>query len=211
MMDIFNIKSYLHETLITAHNLMRGYLDFYKFPFDVNKPLSPKAYEVLSTGCRILESLHIPYFICDGTILGIIRDGNFIIHDNDIDVAVAVDVKADEVIAAFKEKGYKVGRRVYYFGKLQQLIFYTDSHDIFDICFWRPSKDGYHYHFVPEVKNGRRQDSKYFAAPESIVFKGGVYSTHPQIKNWLEEHYGSDWTIPKSSKGDWRMDVKDIV
>ena len=174
-------------------------------------PLNEYAESVLNEGGAILESLGIAYYVCDGTILGIVRDDRLISHDNDIDVAVSTEVNIDRLIEAFENISYTVGRCLYYKGKIQQLIFYSKHNVIFDICFWYPKYDGYYYHYVPEVPKGRRQHEEYFMQPEFIKFRGRDYPTHPNIKKWLLEHYGEDWQVPKRAKGDWRLDVKDIV
>ena len=201
----------LNRTLLQFRNWIRGYSDFYSFPFDVSIPLNQYAEQVLDEAGAILDRLGVIYFVCDGTILGIVRDGRLIPHDNDIDVAVACEVNLDQVISEFASKGYMVGRKVFYRGKIQQLIFYSAQQVIFDICFWRPAEDGYCYHYVPEVPRGRRQLEAYFKEPEYIDFRGRQYPTHPNIREWLREHYGDDWQVPKQVKGDWRLDVKDLV
>lgn len=205
------IISFVYEAVLNVRNKMRGYNDYYNFPFDVSLPLNEFAEFVLNEGGAILESLRIPYYVCDGTILGIVRDDRLIPHDNDIDVAVSTEVNLDKLIEAFAAANYTVGRRVYYKGKIQQLIFYSKHNVIFDICFWYPKRDGYNYHYVPEVPKGRRQSEEYFGQAEFVNFRGRDYPTHPNVKKWLLEHYGDDWRVPKQVKGDWRLDVKDIV
>lgn len=202
---------FLNRMVHLLRDRLRGYSDFYSFPFDVSTPLNQYAEQVLDEGGRILERLGVPYYVCDGTILGMVRDDRFIPHDNDIDVAVACEVDLAQVIQVFSDHGYSVGRKVFYRGKIQQLIFYSSQQVIFDICFWRAKGDGYYYHYVPEVAKGRRQSEAYFRAPEYIEFRGRQYPTHPQIRDWLRDHYGDDWLVPKHTKGDWRLDVKDLV
>jgi hypothetical protein len=204
-------KNKVRSAFMLLRERMRGYSDFYSFPFDVSTPLNQYAEQVLEEGCCILEALNIPYYVCDGTILGIVREDRLIPHDNDIDVAVTCEVDLTQLIGAFVDKGYTVGRKVFYRGKIQQLIFYSSHQVIFDICFWRPAADGYSYHYVPEVPMGRRQPTIYFTGTESVRFRERGYPTHPQIRKWLREHYGDDWQVPKQVKGDWRLDVKDIV
>lgn len=205
------IITFVYLVVLSIKNRMRGYNDYYSFPFDVSLPLNEHAESVLNEGGAILEFLGIAYYVCDGTVLGIVRDDRLIPHDNDIDVAVSSEVNIDELIQAFQVKNYTVGRRVSYKGKIQQLIFYSKNNVIFDICFWYPKNDGYCYHYVPEVPKGRRQKEEYFKRPEKINFQGRDYPTHPNINKWLLEHYGEDWQVPKQVKGDWRLDVKDIV
>lgn len=210
-MNTKEFKNYMHTQLQRLIKRMRGYVDYYKFPFDVSFPLNEYAESVLYEGSKILESLGIIYYVCDGTILGIVRDNRLIAHDNDIDVAVSDHVDLSRLIAEFEDKKYIVGRKVFFKGEIQQLIFYSKENVIFDICFWQSKADGYYYHYVPEVPKGRRQPDEYFSAPDHVEFRGRNYPTHPNIQKWLQEHYGDDWRIPKKIKGDWRLDVKDIV
>ena len=189
----------------------RGFNDFYSFPFEVSDPLNEYAEETLEKGCSLLESLGVAYFLCDGTILGIVRDNRLIPHDNDIDVCVVGGIDVPRVKAAFAARGFTVGRELYYRGVMQQLIFYSAEHVIFDICFWHKKGDGYGYQYVPELKKGRRQHDHYCDSHDYVTFRGKRYPTHANIKQWLQEHYGDDWTIPKQVKGDWRLDVKDII
>jgi hypothetical protein len=189
----------------------RGFRDFYQFPFDVSNPLNEHAGKTLDEACSLLESQGINYFLCDGTILGIVRDNRLIPHDNDIDVAVVGEVDLDSLKAAFNAIGYTVGRELYYRGRIQQLIFYSKHQVIFDICFWHDQGDGYCYLHVPEVEKGRRQSKRYFDECDYVVFHDKKYPTHGNIREWLREHFGDDWLIPKKYKGDWRLETRDII
>lgn len=195
----------------TLRNRLRGYRDFYSFPFYEGTPLNDKAAGTMEEACGFLEHLGIEYYICDGTALGLVRAGQFIPHDNDIDVAVLGEIDIPAVKRVFLAAGYKVGREVYFRNKLQQLIFYSRDQVIFDICLWRDRGDGYAYHFVPEIEKGRRQLCSNFSGADMIPFCGRSYPTHPNIREWLRAHYGDDWMTPRSARGDWRDEVQDII
>lgn len=189
----------------------RGFKDFYKFPFDVSNALNEHAEHTLEEACALLEAQGIKYFLCDGTILGIVRDNQLIAHDNDIDVSVVGEVDLYALKKAFKARGYTVGRELYYRGCIQQLIFFSAHHVIFDICFWHDKDDEYYYQDVPELEKGRRQRKHHFEECEFVDFRGKSYPTHGNIKGWLREHFGDDWMIPKKSKSDWRLETRDII
>lgn len=189
----------------------RGFQDFFSFPFDISSPLNEHAEGVLRAGCTLLEQLGVEYFVCDGTILGIIRDNRLIPHDNDLDVCVVGEVNVGKVKAVFSAQGFSVGRELYHRGVIQQLIFYSPEHVIFDICFWHKKGDGFSYQYVPELMKGRRQPDHYCDKRDYVDFRGKSYPTHGNIREWLREHYGEDWTVPKKSKGDWRLDVQGII
>jgi hypothetical protein len=206
-----DFKRYIQEYKSRIYTKIRGYDDYFEFPFPISDPLNETADLVLEESCVILEELGIRYYLCDGTALGIVRDGRLIPHDNDIDVSVDGDIDIDRLKYAFSEKGYKIGRELYYKNLLQQIVFYSKSHVIFDIIIWRDGGDGFHYVYVPEVKNGRRQRNKYFSSQDFIQYKGKKYPTHAGIKDWLEFHYGKSWIVPEKQKGDWRDNLEDIV
>lgn len=204
-------KRFLFRGWVYVLTRSRGFRDFYEFPFDVSNPLNEHAEKTLAEACSLLESQGINYFLCDGTILGIIRDEQLIPHDNDIDVSVVGDVDLDALKAVFKSKGYAVGRELHYRGRIQQLIFYSEHQVIFDICFWHDKGDEYYYQDVPELKKGRRQSKRHFDECDYVIFREKTYPTHGNIKEWLREHFGDDWMIPKQSKEDWRLETRDII
>ena len=51
---------------------------------------------------KILNELKIDYWVCHGTLLGIVRDKELLDWDNDIDIAVIEDeVNKDKIIKSF--------------------------------------------------------------------------------------------------------------
>lgn len=190
----------------------RGFSDYYQFPFDVSAPMGPSSTDVLRDCCKILEDNKIPYYLCDGTILGIYRDKKLIPHDNDIDVSIIAPIDPTLIIQIFNNSGYSLGRIVKYKGKTQQIIVYSKDNIIFDMCFWYTKEnDEYLYNYLPEIKKGRKQHRRYYDEFSLIDFCNDRYTTHAHIEEWLKEHYGEDWNIPKKEKGDWREDAKDII
>jgi hypothetical protein len=53
----------------------------------------------------ILDGLNIPFYLCTGTALGFVREGGFIAHDYDVDIAVDVDNFKPDIIQAFCKSG----------------------------------------------------------------------------------------------------------
>ena len=202
-------------------HLLKYYLDslknddfkeYHSFPFDTNQKMPDGADLVMNNCCNIIKQLDINYRITDGTVLGLYRGGEFIAHDNDIDIDIISDKKANVICKVFKENGMTLGRKAIYKGKVQQLIYYTSDYIIFDIVIWHLNEnDGKLYNYS-EREYERVQDAKYFQKDkmEYVEFKGHKYPMPTPIEEWLEMRYGADWKTPKTYKGDWKEECFDM-
>jgi hypothetical protein len=63
----------------------KGYFDILSFQLDINAPLPKIAKAEFVKICTVLNDAEINYFVADGTLLGIIREGELIPHDTDLD------------------------------------------------------------------------------------------------------------------------------
>ena len=198
------IKDYL---FVLKHG---KFVEFHSFPFDTNQKLPNGAEKVMEKCCNIIKKLGVDYRLTDGTILGLYRDGDFIPHDNDIDIDIIGDSKVKDIEKNFTKLGMKLGRKVIYKGKVQQFIYYTSEHIIIDIVVWR-QKNNFIYNYC-ERNYERKQDIKFFDIDnlDVIEFKGNKYPMPTPIEEWLEMRYGKYWRIPKTYKGDWKEECFDI-
>jgi len=207
----FSIKKILCVVrLIFQRTLNKEFCEYHLFGFDTQKALPENAHIEMNQGCNLLDKVGVSYRLTDGTILGLYREGEFIAHDNDIDVDVFdVEIKqVDSIIEAFLKEGFKVGRRAYFKGVMHQVIFYNKREVIFDILFWY--RDGGEYINHSERGYVRKQNERYFNNLDEISFKGNAYKTPPHLEEWLEMRYGKDWRTPKTYKGDWKDDCFDL-
>lgn len=60
----------------------------------------------LKDAAKLLDSLGANWWCEAGTCLGIIRDGDFIAHDSDIDIGLTDWERAEEIEAAFLKDGF---------------------------------------------------------------------------------------------------------
>jgi hypothetical protein len=211
-MNLYFLKKIKH--LVTYYmSIIKhdDFIEYHSFPFDTNQKLPNGAEEVMKNCCNILKSLNVNYRISDGTILGIYRNGTFIAHDNDIDVEIVGDKKVKEIEKKFKNMGMILGRKVIYKGKVQQIVYYTSNHIIFDVVIWHFFENNKIYNYS-EKGYERIQDAKYFQKNklEYIKFKGNKYPIPTPIEEWLEMRYGRDWRTPKTYKGDWKEECFDM-
>ncbi len=90
--------------------------------------------EVFKDVCRLLDSHNINFWICHGTLLGIIREGRLLPWDHDIDFAVwDGEISREDIINIFANRGYK---QELVFGDVDCLHFYGRNKKI-DISFYK--------------------------------------------------------------------------
>lgn len=121
-----------------------------------------------------------------GTLLGFIRENDFISHDDDIDLALLEDER--EVIYGLNESILNKG-----FIKMREdedLISYIRDEIYIDIYFFK-RKYNYYYNHGQYVKR------HYLDVTKSIAI--GDINVHVPVasEEFLESHYGKDWKIPK--------------
>ncbi|GAG42768.1 unnamed protein product, partial [marine sediment metagenome] len=117
-------------------------------------------------------SLNIQTFLYYGTCLGFVRDGGYIIGDNDIDVGILGGL--EELTAKLVEKGF-INRRTY--GKNRHFLKYGILLDIY-------------FKF-----SGRN----FFQSFDKVNYKNRDYNVPHPIEEYLKARYG-DWKIKKLRK-----------
>lgn len=139
----------------------------------------------------------IPFWLSEGTALGAIREGDFISHDDDVDVGIwahDLDRFNKEALPRLIELGF------------------TLDFDLFKGTFMGLSRNGERLDIDVVVPGGECMAARtararcgrcdciipYLNEMQSIQLNGETYMV-PGTK-YLEYLYGSDWQIPKKSK-----------
>lgn len=146
------------------------------------------------------------YFLVSGTFLGVVRDGAFIGHDNDIDVGVFEGGLQPELETALRDSDHFVitkvdhicrrtvddGKATYRFMGEPAIIKIVHlngvSIDIFN-----------HFHEVDVIWHGdsyHRWDNRRFALKE-YEFLGRKFLGAEDFDLYLTENYGADWRVPQ--------------
>lgn len=197
--------------------LFRTHIVEQRFPFDTTVPLAPSGNAWMQRMCAALEDAGIHYLVSWGTALGIVRDGRFIPHDNDIDIDV-VDADGKTVERILEAIGMTLGRRVrsrrFAFApmRIEQLMFYSsdEDHVMVDVHFWH-SADG-------ELLLNRMDDRVIVQMPRkllmdlgSVDFRGKTYPIPRDAEGYLSHLYG-DWRTPRTYKErDWTVGCRAVV
>lgn len=84
------------------------------------------ALAVLGEATDVLDRLKVLHFICDGTLLGAIRDDGFIRGDNDVDLRVDRVAMGDDLVQALRDAGFSELRSSRINGHLANLTVHKD-------------------------------------------------------------------------------------
>jgi phosphorylcholine metabolism protein LicD len=174
-----------------------------------------KARKMLFRVTNFLDHHNIKYFLEGGTLLGIVRDGDLLPWDHDVDISISSNdaPKFDSLRWRFFFSGYRITSRKgtqsygpikpndYRIFKMKPLgfsffkIFYpplADKMVIVDI--FVKIDDSLHTYWQSMGKILRVNKSHY-SSQENIQFKGKLLTVPANYKNYLTAKYG-DWSIP---------------
>jgi hypothetical protein len=157
------------------------------------------ALEVLSEVSQYLEGYQ--FFLDAGTLLGVYRNGDFIDHDTDLDFAIVLDSTKElnfptpewPLVAVWNYRNLPMQRAYVYKGIVIDFYFYYSNIEENLIV-------NHNDHGVLKLKIA---DSLPITSYE---FKDRTVNLPQRAEKVLESEYGSEWRIPKRSKGDWGDD-----
>jgi len=160
---------------------------------------------------QILESCNMRWWLTDGTLLGLYRDGELIEYDEDIDLGCFIEDYKSNLMENFTNNGWVELHR---FGneKIGLEIALSKNNIKVDIFFYYKSHNYYWHGTWQEVySRGKligRNMIKYIYSPftlkKSLFGKFQAMTPHPTEKYILEK-YGKNWKIPYKS-WNWRID-----
>jgi SAM-dependent methyltransferase len=162
---------------------------------------------LLASASRLAEQLagwDYPAYIVGGSLLGAMRTGSLLPHDDDIDFAFWCDrtnvedvsLVSFELERRLQEQGYTVVRHSH---AHLELVFFTDEGSIdyyIDIFTGYHSADGLYNQ--PFALRGELPKSQLL--PTKTLEVSGVTLPAPAVPEaWLEFAYGANWAIPDPS------------
>ena len=154
------------------------------------------AKEALHALHEAIEKLQIQYFLAFGTLLGIVRDGDLLPHDKDMDIGVPFELPRPQLFAALDRFGFECGQKDKLLNPNTYNISVTHkaSKIPIDLFFFKRTESG----FVTGI------DTKPVALTWSFPYFKLEYCRW-RDKLWLIPHepevflattYGANWKVP---------------
>lgn len=148
------------------------------------------AKELLFTAKNLLDDKGINFFLIYGTLLGAIREHDFIAHDYDVDIATTDIDKVVSSIPEWYEKGFKlcrvVGDRLYSF---EIKGFYIDIYAV------KPCELLLYKSWCRTI-NANVIPYKYLFPLKTIDFLGADFMIPERADDLIKFFYGKNWRTP---------------
>jgi len=152
---------------------------------------------------QVFDSHEIDFCLAYGTLLGAVREKNFIVGDTDIDLVLSFEdkFKVENCLKEFMENGFCLIR------KTEQVWSLEKELDYIDLYFFKPRTV---LDFVLNrslCKLGcwcMQINNNYLTGFDEIVLFGQRFKTFKNHLKWVEHTYGADWKIPQNKKGNTR-------
>lgn len=143
---------------------------------------------------RAVRSTGATPFLVDGTLLGAVREQNFIVHDRDIDLGVFMEeMNAEMVTQAMTAAGFRL-RKTY--GRHDcglELSFVSRAIKV-DVFGYYLDAHG-RYHAAWQAGEPIRYRYPAFALLP-IAFRGHAFAAPEHPERFLEVKYGAAWRVP---------------
>lgn len=166
-----------------------SFTEFHKTAGFINKQSS--THLLLSTK-KVLDKHNIPFLLVYGTLLGAYRDRDFIEHDKDVDIMLFdfTRPEVDKLIdnGSFAEYDLELIRKIDY------LYSFKYENDYIDLYFFKDTGDKYTCAGLSMDKN------QIDTGVSEISFLETKFNTVNNIKKYLHDKYGNDWSIPIKNK-----------
>ena len=150
----------------------------------INKDI---AFENLLIVKRILDSHFIPFQLAYGTLLGAVRENDFIDHDEDIDLIILSEYKQFfiDLLPSFINEGFVVARY-----DRRGLLSIIKEGEYIDFYFFKKSDDG-----LREC-SGLLCLANHIENTSPFLFREVEFSAPKNFEDFLLYEYGLDWRIP---------------
>jgi GR25 family glycosyltransferase involved in LPS biosynthesis len=160
----------------------------------------------------VLENFNINYWLTDGTLLGLYRQGDFISHDMDTDIGILYETFNPIAIQKLIDRGFEVQKT---YGVLENgfEISFTRNNVKTDLFFFYKNDDKLWHAAWYSEDNFNFNMIKYEYDRFEIQkreFYGYKFNTPENIEDYIIKKYGFDWKTPNAN-WDWKFSPKNHI
>lgn len=169
--------------------------------------LKENGFDIISNIEHVLNDTDFLYFITFGSLLGLIREGDLISHDIDIDYAIIMDnkFKWENLESLFLKNGFKKIRQFSFDGEIREQTYKIDGLTI-DFFGCKNSSDKtcsldfyrkHNYSYKDKSEMHVREDRYYkILSTKKKTFKNVTVTIPDNPEKYLESIYSSSWRVP---------------
>lgn len=136
---------------------------------------------------KVMDKHGIRYGLMFGTLLGAVREGGFIVYDEDIDIFVLEEDREKVLNALFDLE--KLGLKVARYNDDGHLLSVIRDGDYIDMYFFKKT-------FTKRRSEDCSIDARFLEHLDTIAFLGEQFPVPANPKQALNVLYGKDWHIP---------------
>jgi len=152
-----------------------------------------EADKVLDELTNIFADIDVDYFLMAGTLLGLMRQNDFLAHDSDIDIGIFDDNDAERIKRNLSQAGFKFAYAFGKKGKNLEYRFFKNGIQI-DIFFYYKDNDKLYCGVFDNKGNCYKYLFDKFVS-EKTLFKNIEVQIPSNPNKYLEAQYGKDWRI----------------
>lgn len=156
------------------------------------------ARKALMDARECLGEANIPFFLCAGTLLGIIRDGNILSFDKDMDIGLAAHIDRQEALNALTANGqFRLNNPELATPEKHNWNFsvvHTETNIGLDLFFYHPDKRHFLCGFNASPTPVLSRPKKFKI--EELIWQGVTWQIPSPPEQYLADIYGKDWGTP---------------
>lgn len=172
-----------------------------------SRPLDPDLlFQNLLDVKKVFDKHGLKFWISHGTLLGAIRDNQFILWDDDADIAMDFSQRhlVEPALKELRALGFYIPPSDPNKPIDKENSPYYDLHMIrngekVEAWFFEKKGDFWVYD-EPRCKNDLKHPAKYYDVLEDFVFRGVTFKRPSHLNDWLVMMYGTGWKTPDPNK-----------